>query len=233
MGAHQLGGRVSDTHAHGDDVARPLSAACGRDYNSMHSWTFAPLTVVAFGSLTIAACGAARQQTPPTAAAPPLPRGTLRQNLASATAKVKEIAVKTREVTVERDDGSVVEVLPGDEERNLDHVNVGNDVTVTRYDSLTYEVTKPSERGSGLLLMNSAGQPQLAKPGEAQIRVITVAVPIVDIDVAAHTLTMRTPDNQLTILGVGDDLSHVAVGDLVTITYTEALAFSFGLPPPK
>jgi len=195
----------------------------------MHPWGLAKPAVVAYVSLAVAACGAVSHKSPR------LPRGTVGRNLASATATVKAIDLKTRHVTLQRHDGSLEEFLPSDEEQNLDHVSVGDDVTVTHYQSLRYEVTKPSdsERAPGVLLVDHAGQPKLVKPGEARMQIITVAVTIADIDVTAHTLTVRTPDGELTAFAAREDLSQVAVGDLMNITYTDALAFSVDAPMAK
>jgi hypothetical protein len=196
----------------------------------MYSWRLAKIAVMAYASLAIAACGAVSHKRLPRAAASPLPRGMVRQDLASATVKVKAIDLKTHQVTLERQDGSLMEVLGGDEEQNLDRVGVGDSVTVTYYESVAYEVMKPSNGAPGLSLVQRPGQPGLVKPGAVQMQVTTVAVPIADIDVAAHTLTLRAPDGKLTTFTAREDLSEVAVGDLVDITYTTALAISMDTP---
>jgi len=153
--------------------------------------------------------------------------GTVGQNIVSVSAKVKAVDLETRTVTLERADGSMVEVHAGDQVRNLPQVHVGDDVTVTFYQSLAYDVTKAGEGTPGV---TSAEALARAKPGEkpagAVGRVITITATITAIDKAAQTVTLKGPEgNSLTVKARDPKkLDKVSVGDLVNITYTEAVA---------
>src|SRR5580765_2510888 len=90
--------------------------------------------------------GCSMMESTPAPAAPAAPAapvsGTVSEGLVSATAKVKAIDQKTRHVTLQRSDGSELKFVAGDEVRNLAQVKVGDEVTVSYYESLAYEVKK-------------------------------------------------------------------------------------------
>jgi len=189
----------------------------------------------------IAGCAAQSKETapPPAAvvAAPAAPvSGVVGENAVSATAKVKAIDLKTRRVTLQRADGSVVKFVAGDEVRNLPQVKVGDEVTVTYYESLAYEVKKPGQAAPGAVVAEGLERAKVGeKPGGAAGRVTTVTATIAGIDKAAGTVTLRTPDGESTTIKARnpDNLNRVSVGDLVEITYTEALAISVQAPTKK
>ncbi|HVN87272.1 MAG TPA: hypothetical protein VMW17_20760 [Candidatus Binatia bacterium] len=189
-------------------------------------------------TLGVAGCASMSKEAAPAppAVAAPLPSGTVAENLVTATAKVKAIDLKTRHVTLQRADGSVVKFVAGDEVRNLPQVKVGDDVTVTYYESLAYEVKKPGDAAPGASVAAAAGRAKEGeKPGAAAGRVTTLTTTIAAIDKTANTVTLRNLDGETTTVKVRnpDNLNRVSVGDLVDITFTEALAISVDTPTKK
>jgi hypothetical protein len=136
-------------------------------------------------------------------------------------------------VTLERADGSEVTFYADNSVRNLAQVEVGDEVTATFYESLAYEVKKPGATTPGATM---AEQTARARPGEkpagAEARVTTVVATIAGIDKGAGTVTLRGPTGRVTTIKARDprNLERVAVGDLVEITYTEAVAISVEKP---
>ena len=187
--------------------------------------------------IALAACTSMSKttETPePVAAAPAAPvSGTIGEELVSATATVKALDLKTRMVTLQRSDGSLIKFRAGDEVRNLPQVKVGDEVTVSYYESLAYEVKKPGEAEPGAAIVETAGR---AEPGErpaaAGARAVTLTATIAAIDKKAMTVTLRGPDGEETTVKARDPhkLDRVAVGDLVEITYTEGIAVSVETP---
>jgi hypothetical protein len=168
--------------------------------------------------------------------AAPLPSGTVGQNIVTITAKVKAIDHKTRHVTLQRPDGSVVKFVAGDEVRNLAQVKVGDELSVTYYESLAFEVKKPGDAVPGAAMAEEAGRAKLGeKPGAASARAVTITSTIAAIDKAAMTVTLKAADGEMTTIKARnpDNLNRVVVGDLVEITYTEALAISVDTPTKK
>jgi len=184
---------------------------------------------------SFAGCAASTKEAAPAAAAAPAEpvSGTVGQNLVSATAKVKAIDLKTRHVTLQRPDGSLIKFVAGDEVRNLAQVKVGDEVTVTYYESLAYEVHKAGAAAPGVAVTEGAARAKPGeKPGAIAGRVSTITATIEAIDKAAQTVTLRSPDGETTTFKARDPqkLDRVSVGDLVDITYTEALAISVAEP---
>ena len=167
------------------------------------------------------------------AASQPLPSGTLGAALVSATARVKAIDLPTRHVTLERADGSEVTLYADDNVRNLPQVKVGDEVTVSYYESIAFEVKKPGTTTPGATVAEEAGRAKLGeKPAGAGARVTTIVATITGIDKAAGTVTLQGPTGRATTVKARDprNLERVTVGDLVEITYTEALAVSVDKP---
>ena len=196
-------------------------------------------TIVLCVALAATGCAEVSTQAPPapttasTAAAPPLPSGTLGANLVTATARVKALDQQTRQVTLARADGSEVTLYADDTVRNLPQVKVGDEVTASYYESLAYEVKKPGTATPGATVAEEAARAKVGeKPAGAGARVTTIVTTITGIDKAAGTVTLQGPTGQATTIKARDprNLDRVAVGDLVEITYTEAVAVSVEKP---
>jgi hypothetical protein len=151
----------------------------------------------------------------------------------TTTARVKAIDQQTRRVTLERADGSEVTFYADDAVRNLPQVKVGDEVTASFYESLAYQVKKPGTATPGATIIEDAAR---AKPGErpgaAGARVTTLVATIAGIDKAAGTVTLQDSTGKATTIKARDprNLDRVTVGDLVEITYTEAVAVSVEKP---
>jgi len=187
-------------------------------------------------TLGLAGCAASSKEAARAAPSAAPVSGIVGQNLVSDTAKVKALDLKTRMVTLERADGSLIKFRASDEVRNLPQVKVGDDVSVTYYEALAYEVKKPGEAAPGTTVAEGLERAKPGeKPGGAGARVTTVTSTIAAIDKPAMTVTLRSPDGELTTIKARDPqkLDRVAIGDLVEITYTEALAISVETPKKK
>lgn len=159
--------------------------------------------------------------------------GTITENVVSTTATVKALDLTTREVTLQHADGSTIQIQAGEQVRNLAQVKVGDTVRVTYYESLAYDVRKPGEGKTGVVVAEELAR---AKPGEkpagGAARIITITATITAIDKAATTVTLKGPEGNSVTVKARDPkkLERVAVGDLVDITYTEAFAILVETP---
>jgi hypothetical protein len=159
--------------------------------------------------------------------------GTLSENVVTPTESVKAVNKKTRHVMLQRDDGLLVKFYAHENVRNLAQVKVGDHVKVAYYQSLAYEVKKPGTTTPGVAVTEGTGR---AKPGEkpaaAAVQTLTITATIVAIDKAAMEVTLKSPKGNLTTVKARDPekLDRVSVGDLVEVTYTEALAISVETP---
>ncbi len=201
--------------------------------------TQAMMTAAVCLTLGIAGCAAkeaAPPPPPPPAASAPLPSGTVGENLVTATATVKAIDQKTRMVTVQSPEGKLIKFRASDEIRNLPQVKVGDLVTVSYYESLAYEVMRPGSGTPGAAVAEEIGRAKAGeKPGAAGARVMTVTATIAGIDKSGGTVTLRGPDGNDATIKVRhpEKLNQVAIGDLVNITYTEAIGVSVDAPSKK
>lgn len=183
--------------------------------------------------LGVAACSATSKDA---ASAAPVVSGTVAEGVVTATAKVKAIDQKTREVVLQREDGSVLKFKAGDEVRNLAQVKAGDDVSVAYYESLAYEVHKPGQAVAGTVVAEEAQRAALGdRPGASAARVTTMTATIAAIDKATRLVVLQTADGEQTSIRARDPqkLDKVAVGDLVEITYSEAIALSVQPAPKK
>lgn len=155
------------------------------------------------------------------------PKGVVSQQVVTGTARVEALDLTMRRIVLRRPDGAVLRFKVSDEARNLSQVKVGDEVKVSFYESLAWEVKKPGEATAGAAL---TGEVARAKPGEKPGVVaeqkLTVTVTIERIDKAAGTVTLRTATGEVSTFKARDpkNLDRVSVGDRVEITYTEGLA---------
>jgi hypothetical protein len=156
-----------------------------------------------------------------------------RTDAVAFTATVEAIDQATRMVTLRGPEGDRVTFRANDEVRNLDQVDVGDQVRVELIEAFMVRVVKPGEALPGV----SAGRTtERAEPGEkpsaVSIESLTVTRTVTHVDRAKQTVTLRSADGESATVPVKDpaQLEHVAVGDLVEVTATQALAIAVEAP---
>jgi Cu/Ag efflux protein CusF len=201
----------------------------------------------AAGALALGACGAKETVPAQTAAAPapaaaaapaptPVLSGTLAENTITANATVKAIDQKTRMVTLKGPDGKTQTIQVDESVKNLPQVKKGDQVIVTYYESLAYNVVREAGVKRGVTM---AEQLNTAQPGEMPAavgaRAVTVTAKIKAIDKTNGTVTLKGPKGNMETVKVRDPskLDKVKVGDHVQLTYTQALAISVEEAPKK
>jgi len=121
-------------------------------------------------------------------------------------------------------------VLPVAEEfRDFDRARVGDQVVVSHTQAIAWQV-KPSDKGApGVSSRETLSNPRPGEaPGGAVERAITITATITAFDVAGGTVTLTGPQGQRQafVAHRPADLEKIRIGDLVDITYSEALAVS-------
>jgi hypothetical protein len=163
------------------------------------------------------------------AAPSPVVSGTLDEQTVSAAATVEGVDQKTRHVTLKRADGTKFEIAAGPEVRNLAQLKKGDRVRVEYRQSVAYEVKR--SRGATPAVSATSGVSRAApgeKPGGTVTDAVTVRMTITAIDKGASEATLLGPHGNVTVVKARDPskLDAVQVGDVVDVTYTEALAVS-------
>jgi Cu/Ag efflux protein CusF len=120
--------------------------------------------------------------------------------------------------------------------KKLEAINAGDPVVATYYESVAFAVKKAGSATPGASAKEAVAT---SKPGETPAgavgRQITVTATITAIDKKAGTVTIKGPEgNSETVKARNPkNLDKVKVGDLVEITYTQALALSLDKPAAK
>ncbi len=151
----------------------------------------------------------------------------------TATATVEKIDQKTRMVTLRGPEGRSTTFRVDDRVKNLPQVKKGDEVVATFYESIAVRLEKPGEGQPGAAV---ATEVSTAAPGQKPAGVgastVSVTATISAIDTAKSTITLTGPEGKSITLKVRDPqhLTKVKTGDLLQITYTEAVAIAVEKP---
>lgn len=150
-----------------------------------------------------------------------------RENVVSIATTVEKVDLKKRLVTLRGPEGNLRTIHVGKEVVNLPQVHVGDQVIVDYVESLAVRMAKPGEvrdEVQGMIERAKPGQ----KPGYAEEAETTVTAAILNIDKKQQTVTLKAPDGEVVVAKVQDpaNLDKVKVGDMIVITYTEAMAIA-------
>jgi hypothetical protein len=204
----------------------------------MKGWS--GMAVLASG-LALSACAANKPVPPPppptvsTSQSQTAQGGSMEQTV-TITAAVQKIDYKKREVTLKGHDGKTETIHVSDEVRNLPQVKKGDWVTVAYHESLAYELKKKGTAEPGMEAAADADRaPVGGTPGAAAGAAVRVTATVTKIDKANSTVSLKGPKGKVVTVKVKDPsrLDLVKVGDLVEITYTEAVAISVEKAPKK
>lgn len=149
------------------------------------------------------------------------------------SATVDAIDMATRQVTLRSEDGQTQTITVGEEARNLGQVKPGDVVTAEFVRKLDVEVFADdgSELGAGALA--AAGRAEEGeKPGGLAIESQVLTARVAEINLDANTFKLQWPDNSVEefVAQNPDNLRLAAVGDIVVITYTEAVGIVVEAP---
>ncbi len=150
------------------------------------------------------------------------------------TAVVEAINYETREVVLRGPEGNTRTITASPEEQNLDQVKPGDLVNVEYIQNISIEVfaNDGSEPGTGSLsVIGRAEKGQ--EPGVTAMETQIVTAIVEDINIEANTFKLRWPDGNIAEYEARDpdNLKKADVGDLVVISYTEAIAISVESAP--
>jgi hypothetical protein len=206
----------------------------------MTKTTWVGAGALVFG-LTLAGCAPKAITQPPApvieTTTAEIERGIEETTTVTITATVKALDQKTRMATLLGPDGDEVTFRVDDRVTNLPQVKVGDEVVVVAFESIAVQLRKRgAELGPGATVESALAR---AEPGQrpaiAGAREMTVTAKIVALDRTKQVVTLEGPEgNQMKVkVRHPERLSEVAVGDLVDITYMEALAIAVEKPPKQ
>jgi Cu/Ag efflux protein CusF len=148
------------------------------------------------------------------------------------TATVKAIDLDTRQVTLEDEAGETFTLTVGEQARNLDQVQVGDEVTFEFYQLLAValEPTKTTVR-TKVEQAEAARAPAGAKPAAYLERTVDVTGTVEAVDQESRMVTLRGPERSVTLHVDEDvDLAKIEVGQTAVGRYIEGFAVAVEAP---
>jgi hypothetical protein len=115
----------------------------------------------------------------------------------------------------------------------LDAVKVGDPVVATYIEAVAFQVRKAGSAAPGATVKEAqVGSKPGETPAGAVGREVTVTATITALDLKARTVTIKGPQGNSETFKIRDpkNAEGVKVGDLVDITYTQALAVTLDKP---
>ncbi len=148
---------------------------------------------------------------------------------ATVTAIVTAINHETRVVTVRRPDGEEITLTASEEARNLDQVAVG-DILKAEYErTVSIEVMANDGMEPEMAMASAMARTEKGQmPGIAAMDATIVVATVEEINLEMNTFKLKGPDGEVTeyVARNPENLKRSAVGDLVVITTTEAIAIT-------
>ncbi len=145
------------------------------------------------------------------------------------SAVVEAIDHETRVVTVRTPDGEETTFTASSDARNLDQVSVGDILVVEYVETISVEVM--ANEGFEPEAIEASAMARTAKgemPGVAAMAANVTISTVEEINLEANTFKLKGPDGVVNeyVARNPDNLKRSAVGDLVVITVTEAIAIT-------
>ena len=151
----------------------------------------------------------------------------------TVSAVVEAINHETRVVTVKKADGESLTFTVSEDARNLPQVSVG-DVLVAEYmETVSVEVfandgMEPEAAQAAAMARTKEGE----MPGAAAMETTIITATVEDINIEMNTFKLKGPDGTVEeyVARNPENLKRAAVGDLVVITLTSAVAIAVHEP---
>ncbi|MGO4765832.1 hypothetical protein AB4120_25140 [Cupriavidus sp. 2KB_3] len=183
-------------------------------------------TLAVLASLLLAAGAAHAQKTP-------APVGIAEEAVISG--KVVDIDANSKAVLVQGPKGNLVEIVGGDEAKNIGNVRKGDIVTLTRAAAVVAALEPLDSKDTALMeqVERTSRAPEGGKPGVMREITTTITAQITKIDTANRTVTFRGPRETLRTVKVRDpniDLTKIKQGQMAKIVVREVVAITVKSP---
>ena len=160
------------------------------------------------------------------------------ERIKQETVIVTAIDRSTRMVTLQNADGEKKTVKVPPDVKAYDTLKVGDRIDIDYQESLALSILPP---GSKPAMTERAGAGRMGEHGTGPAmggREMTMSAEIISVDAAANKITLKGPKGQIKTVTVADPqlqkkLPSLKAGQVVQLTYTEAMAASIRPAPPK
>jgi len=183
-------------------------------------------TLALLASLLLAAGAVHAQKTP-------APVGIAEEAVISG--KVVDVDVNSKAVLVQGPKGNIVEIVGGDEAKNIGNVRRGDIVTLTRAAAVVAALEPLDSKDTPLVeqVERTSRAAEGGKPGVMREITTTITAQITKIDTANRTVTFRGPRETLRTVKVRDpniDLTKIKQGQMAKIVVREVVAITVKSP---
>lgn len=153
-----------------------------------------------------------------------------KETVIEAEAMIEMVDPATRMLVIAGPNGPTA-VVAGPEIRNFDQIQAGEKVKLTYKAALAAAITKSKAKPTETYDSMAVAAPLGAKPAGAVGQTITTTVQIESVDTSFDAVTFKRPDGfSRTITAASPEgkkfIRTLKKGDLVDVSYTEALAIS-------
>ena len=142
-------------------------------------------------------------------------------------AKVTALNHETREVTLLLGEEESVTFTASEGARNLDQVSVGDHVMAKYVQNMTIEVVSGDGSEPAAAMLAAMGRSEAGDmPGMAAMNTVMVTATVEEINIEANTFKLKNAEGEVQeyVARNPRNLEMAAVGDIVVITLTEAVA---------
>jgi Cu/Ag efflux protein CusF len=151
------------------------------------------------------------------------------EDVQEARATITNIDQQRRMVTLQSEKGDQIVLDVPDTVRNFDQLRVGDQVAISYTEAIAWQVKPASQGAPGIKSEEGVTRAKPGeKPGGTARSSVTVTTTITGIDLDKGTVTLTGPGGRSQTIKARDpaNLKKVKIGDLVDITYSEALAIA-------
>ena len=153
-----------------------------------------------------------------------------KEDTVEATATIEAIDTENRLLSI-RGPGGPATLLAGPEVRNFAQIHVGDQVKVTYTAAVGAAITKSKATPTTTYDSAAIAAPIGAKPAAAVGATVSTTVQIESVDTSFDAVTFKRPDGFVRTIAVSSPeakkfIRTLKKGDMVDVTYTEALAIS-------
>jgi Cu/Ag efflux protein CusF len=151
------------------------------------------------------------------------------EDVQEARATVTAVDQQERLLTLQPESGDRIVLDVPEAVKNFGQIRVGDQVVISYTEAVAWQVKPASQGAPGVKAEGGMTTAKLGeKPGGTAGRSVTVTTTITAIDLDKGTVTLTGPGGQSRTIKARDpaNLKKVKVGDLVEITYSEALAIA-------
>jgi len=160
-------------------------------------------------------------------------KGSVVVGQSEAVVTVIKLDRKARRVTFQGPRGNQVTMIVPEEAQNLDQVRVGSQFNIKYVEAVAVGLQRGG-KAAATVDQQVRLAPKGGNPGGVVVNTARISANVVAIDYASREVAVKGPQGNIRSFRVADEVqgfNDVKVGDVVSVTYAEALALSM-IPEP-